>query len=84
MKVLLINPPSDNLIVADNPSFLDEKRGLNPPLGLLYIAAYMKENSSYEVEVLDMPAENVGYRELPELIRKKSSTGGFVANSASP
>lgn len=72
MRVLLINPPTENLIVADNPSFIDEERGFNPPLGLLYIAAYVKKHSSHEIEVLDMPVENIRYKQLPDVIRQRA------------
>lgn len=72
MKILLINPPDDNMIVADNPSFIDEERGINPPLGILYIAVYLRQNSNHEIEILDTLAENIGYSELAGVIRQKS------------
>jgi len=71
MKVLLINPPDQNTIVADNPRFLDEERGYNPPLGLLYIAAYLRAHSSHEVEVLDAVAEQIGYDKFASIISQK-------------
>lgn len=72
MKILLINPPDKNTIVADNPPFIDEERGVNPPLGLLYIAAYLRQNSSHEIEILDTLVEGIGYDKLPDIIRQKS------------
>ncbi|MEW6008494.1 MAG: radical SAM protein [Candidatus Omnitrophota bacterium] len=72
MKVLLINPPDRNMIISDNPSFIDEERGVNPPLGLLYLAAYLKQNSNHEVEVLDTLVEKIGYERLGEIIGQKS------------
>ena len=39
MKILLINPPRWNELVGKNPSIIEEHRGFNPPLGLLYIAS---------------------------------------------
>lgn len=72
MKILLINPPDKNMIVADNPSFIDEERGINPPLGLLYIAAYLRKNSNHKVEVLDTLVEGIGYDSLSEVIRQRS------------
>lgn len=72
MKVLLVNPPAENTIVADNPSFIDEERGVNPPLGLLYLAAYLREDGGHEVEILDMPVEEMGYGRLPGEIRRRS------------
>ena len=61
MKVLLINPPRHNEILADNPAFIDEERGFNPPLGLLYLAGYLKENSDYSVCGLDSQVEELNY-----------------------
>ncbi|MFA6525942.1 MAG: radical SAM protein [Candidatus Buchananbacteria bacterium] len=61
MKLLLINPPRHNEIVADNPTFIDEERGHNPPLGLLYLASYIKQNSNHQVYVLDAQVDCLGY-----------------------
>lgn len=63
MKILLINPPRFNEIVADNPSFIEEERGYNPPLGILYIAAYLKKYSKYNVAILDAQVEELNYDE---------------------
>ena len=64
MKVLLINPPRSNEIVGNNPSIIEEERGHNPPLGLLYLAAYLERENRHEVSVLDCQAEGVGYDAL--------------------
>ncbi len=61
MKVLLINPPRFNEILADNPAFIDEERGFNPPLGLLYLAGYLKKYSQYQVFGLDAQVEQLDY-----------------------
>ncbi len=61
MRILLINPPRHNEILADNPSFIDEERGFNPPLGLLYLAGYLKKNSQHYVSGLDAQAERCDY-----------------------
>jgi len=69
--ILLINPREDNMILADNPSFVDEERGYNPPLGILYIATAIKYNTDWEVVFIDMNAEKIKYEELPLIIAKK-------------
>ncbi|MFZ5559773.1 MAG: B12-binding domain-containing radical SAM protein [Patescibacteria group bacterium] len=61
MKILLINPPRFNEIVADNPSFIEEERGYNPPLGILYIAAYLKKYSKHKINILDAQVEELNY-----------------------
>jgi len=59
MKVLLINPPIENIIWLEIPSFVRENEGLFPPLGLMYIASYLKEHVKCEVKMLDALAENM-------------------------
>jgi len=61
MKILLINPPRHNEILADNPAFIDEERGFNPPLGLLYMAGYLKSKSEHSVFALDAQMEGFQY-----------------------
>ena len=72
MKVLLINPPKFNEIIANNPPIIEEERGLNPPLGLLYIAASIEKYSDYDVEVLDSQVENLDYNDLKSRISSSS------------
>ena len=71
MRVLLVNPPSANEIVSCNPKFLNEERGYTPPLGILYLASYVKKFSDFEVQVLDCQAEKVSYADLPHIIEIK-------------
>ena len=71
MRVLLVNPPSANEIVSCNPKFLNEERGYTPPLGILYLASYVKKFSDFEVQVLDCQAEKVSYADLPHIIETK-------------
>jgi len=61
MRTLLINPPRHNEIVADNPAFIDEERGFNPPLGLLYLAGYIKKMGGHQVFCLDAQVEELDY-----------------------
>ena len=60
MKVLLINPPRENEIVGNNPTIIDEERGCNPPLGILYLAAYLEERTVHVPSVLDCQVERLG------------------------
>ena len=63
MKIVLINPPRFNEIRADNPSFIDEERGYNPPLGILYLASYLQQNANYPIKIIDAQAEKLNYDE---------------------
>ncbi|GBE05732.1 MAG TPA: radical SAM protein [Nitrospirae bacterium] len=64
MKVLLINPPRENEIIGNNPSIIEEERGFNPPLGLLYIAAYLEKHTEHEISVIDAQVERLNYSSL--------------------
>jgi len=64
MKVLLINPPRENELVGNNPPIIDEERGFNPPLGLLYLGGYLKARTRHEVEVIDAQVEELSYPAL--------------------
>lgn len=70
MKVLLINPAAERTLLANNPAIIDEERGLNPPLGLLYVAAYLQKHSDHEITVLDAQAEPMNSAALEQFIRK--------------
>ncbi|MBN2105722.1 cobalamin-dependent protein [bacterium] len=64
MEILLINPPSENEIIGNNPEIIEEERGCNPPLGLLYLAGYLETNSSYKINVLDCQVEELSYPQI--------------------
>ena len=69
MRVLLINPPRENEIIGNNPPIIEEKRGYNPPLGLLYIAAYLEKHSDHDIAVIDSQVEELDYDALDSRIR---------------
>jgi len=64
MKILLINPPRWNELVGKNPSIIEKHRGFNPPLGLLYLAASIRKNTGFDVEVLDTQPVKWTYPQL--------------------
>ncbi len=69
MKILLINPPVKNIIRLELPSWVRENEGFFPPLGLMYISAYLKKHSDAKVMILDAVARNLSYARLEEEIR---------------
>jgi anaerobic magnesium-protoporphyrin IX monomethyl ester cyclase len=71
MDVLLINPPAKNEIIGNNPSIIEEERGYNPPLGLLYLAAYLEQHTQHRVEVLDTQVEELTYEQLARIVAQK-------------
>lgn len=70
MNVLLINPPVLNLIPSMLPKSIDESRGYNPPLGLLYLAAYLHKHSDHQVKILDCQVEELNHKQIREVIQK--------------
>jgi len=70
MKVLLINPPQENLVTNNIPSIVDEERGYNPPLGILYVAAHARENTQCDIKVVDAVVEELGYPALKKRIEE--------------
>jgi len=71
MKILLVNPPRWNELVGKNPSIIEKHRGFNPPLGLLYLAASLKKNTAFEVEVLDTQPLELTYPQLERVLSEK-------------
>jgi len=72
MKVLLLYPPQHVAHEANPQAWLDHQ-GVYPPLGILYLAAYLKRHSDHEVELLDMTVEGIDVSRLKLL----ASTEGF-------
>lgn len=64
MKVVLINPPSTNEILGNNPSIIESSRGCNPPLGILFLAGYLLDTTDHEVSVIDCQVEELDYGKL--------------------
>jgi len=64
MRVLLVNPPQLNLVTNNIPSVVDEERGYNPPLGILYVAAHARENTPHDIAVVDAVVEELDYPAL--------------------
>lgn len=72
MKILLINPPIFNMITTMLPEVIDEERGYNPPLGILYIAAYLEKYTDFEIKILDTQVEELNYEQIKERIKKEN------------
>ena len=80
MKALLINPPRENEIIANNPAIIESQRGANPPLGLLYVAGYLQAHTRHHVVIIDAIAEKLSYQELGRRIaREAPDVAGITA-----
>lgn len=69
MKILLINPPVNNIIETEVPLLVRQNEGVFPPLGLLYIASYLNKNIDCNTEILDSSAKKMSYKEIEQFIR---------------
>ncbi len=72
MKVLLISPPSINEVSGANPEIIKTERGFDPPLGLLYLAGYLKKHSSHEIKIIDAQVEQLSYPQLKDRVKEFS------------
>ena len=72
MRILLISPPTENTIASVMPKELEEGLDFLPPLGLMYVAAYLEKETPHEVEILDCPVEGISHEQLREEIKKRN------------
>lgn len=72
MKVLLINPPRDHSIYSEVPTTVNAEINTMPPLGLLYLEAYIHEHSQHEVKILDCLVERWDLARLEEEVRREA------------
>lgn len=80
MKILFINPPRFNTIYSNLPKFLEEKEDSLPPLGIMYLAAYLEKNSAHSVKILDCQVDNIDYDQLKKTIKnEKPNVIGITA-----
>lgn len=56
VRLVLMHPPLLNVLTAATPDYIDENRGLTPPMGLLYLLAAV-ERSKHEPIFLDANLE---------------------------
>lgn len=64
MHIVLVAPPKENIVSTTIPEDINKERGFSPPLGLLYIASYLKANSAHTVTVIDSEIERLDYHAL--------------------
>lgn len=70
MRVLLINPSAENELLSCNPEFINQERGYNPPLSILYLAGYLEKFSNFDIRVIDCQVEEINYPKLSKLIEE--------------
>lgn len=71
MKVLLIYPPSFHMIRTNVPDVVDEETGKYPPLGVMYVAAGVRQFTNWDVEILDSQLDELSYQTIEAQIRMR-------------
>ena len=66
MNVLLIDPPSLEGFAIEGAG---ERKLPTPNMGLIYIASYLKLKTDANVLVLDMPAYNIAFQGIGNIIK---------------
>lgn len=83
MKILLIATSSEGALTSTVP---DKYKNLNigyyPPLGLMYIASYLKKYSKHKAEIFDVCVENASINNILKKLKKdKFKAVGFYTTS---
>ncbi len=68
MKICLINVPNTYELVGNDPVIIKEQQGVYPPLGILYIAASLRDTGRYEVTVIDAQADELSHAEVGQRV----------------
>ena len=70
MKICLINVPNTYELVGNDPVIIKDQQGVYPPLGILYMASYLKRTGRYDVSVIDAQAEDLNHEEVAERVKE--------------
>lgn len=71
MKVILSISPADGAVTLEKEDDIAHGMGLYPPLGILYLSSYIRENSHHEVKIIDGDAECLTNEELINQVTKE-------------
>lgn len=71
--VLLINPPRFSELIGKNPAIVEKHRGFNPPLGILSLAGYLEDHSSFSVDLIDAQPKGYTYPQLETLLADRTA-----------
>jgi len=71
MKIVFINPPLFKALDPSLPTVLQEEEDPMPPLGLMYLAAYLEKNSPHEIKILDCQAERLSLEQFKKRLAEE-------------
>ncbi len=89
MKILMLNPPVEHVMLEHHPDFSNKyvspkKFYFYPPLGALYVLAYLeKHTSGHEIFFKDCAAEGISHRDLSSIVAEILSRYGMKPTTSS-
>lgn len=66
MRVLLVQPRTDRVIGTELPGMVSKELGTFPPLGILYLASWLRSEAGHDVSVLDLAARDISLEAFAE------------------
>ena len=63
MRIVFVNVPNTYELIGNDPVIIKDQQGVYPPLGLLYMAAHMKNTGKYDIHVIDCQAEDIDHEQ---------------------
>jgi len=63
-----VNPPAFNELTTQVGKEITENSSFQPPLGLLYIASYLRTQGDHEIRVIDSQVDRLSYEQLKAAI----------------
>ena len=74
-KVLLLNPPSFDVVTMEREDISFDDYGRYAPLGLLYIATYLRDSGlDVDIKVIDSNVMDWGWEDYELYLREESLT----------
>jgi radical SAM superfamily enzyme YgiQ (UPF0313 family) len=70
MKIILISPPTPNLVLTNLPETIAMEETL-PPLGIMYVAAYLQKYTNHEIKIIDCLVEKMDFEQLEERLKEE-------------
>lgn len=64
MRVLFVNPPAHHELTTQVGKEITEHSSFQPPLGLLYIASYLRTQGDHDIRVIDTQVDRLSYSQL--------------------
>jgi radical SAM superfamily enzyme YgiQ (UPF0313 family) len=56
----------DHILTTNIPEYVSEKTGVLPPLGIMYVASYLKQFSDHSVDIIDCLVADLDHKEVAE------------------